>query len=95
MAQAHESYVRVGGWSNSRALIERGSKVMLEIAVGHNHCPTCADRVNYIIRKLTERNVQYSWEYPEGSTSFIVVDHPGSGVPVKKYLSDLLGLSIR
>lgn len=95
MAQAHERQVRVGGWSNSRTLIRKNGKVMLEIAVGHNHCPTCADRVNYITRKLVERNVQYSWEYPMGSTSFIVVDHPGDSVPVEKFLSDLLGLSIR
>ena len=87
-------YVRVDGWSNSRTIIESGDKIQMEIALEHNHCSTCSDRVRHVTRKLAERNVQYSWAYPEGSKSFIAVDHPGDGVCVKKHLSDLLGLSI-
>lgn len=93
MAKTYE--VRVGGWSNSRAVIENDDgKVALEIAIGGNHCPTCAERVRYVTEKLSRRNVQYTWMYPNGSRSFLVVDAPGSGLPVKEHLSKLLDLDI-
>lgn len=96
MGQAHKSYyVSVGGWSNSRKVVEKGDKVMLEIALGRNHCPTCSDRVRYVTGQLAQRNVQYSWAYPEGPTSYLVVDHPGKAVPVREFLSKLLNMSIR
>lgn len=96
MAESRDKrhYVRVGDWSNGRTIIETKDKVQLEIALDHNHCPTCSDRVRHVTRKLAARNVQYSWAYPEGPKSFIEVDHPGDGVCVKKHLSNLLGLSI-
>ena len=86
-------YVRVDGWSNARTIIETGNKVQMEIALSI----TLFDlfrQVRHVTRKLAERNVQYSWAYPEGSKSFIEVDHPGDGVCVKKHLSNLLDLSI-
>ena len=92
---AKETYkVRVGGWSNRRTVIVDGGKVMLEIALSHNHCSTCAERVRYVTRKLAQRNVRYSWEYPDGAKSFAVVDAPGDGLSVERYLSELLDLNI-
>lgn len=92
---AEKTYqVRVGGWSNSRTVIEANGKVSLEIALSHNHCPTCSERVRYVTSKLAQRNVQYSWAYPNGPRSFIVVDAPGKGLPIKEYLMSLLNLMI-
>lgn len=90
-----ENYlVWVGGWSNPRTIIERDGKVSLEIALTHDHCPTCASRVRHVTETLSRRNVQYNWSYPCGPSSFITVDAPGEGLPTKKYLADLLGLEI-
>ena len=93
MANRHS--VRVSGWSNSRTVIEQDGKVMLEIALTHNHCPTCASRVRHVIEALSRRNVQYTWAYPpDSSGSFIAVAAPGDGLSVEKYLSGLLDLNI-
>lgn len=86
--------VRVGGWSNRRTVIERPDSIALEIAMSHNHCPTCSDRVRYVTQQLSQRNVQYSWSYPSRSQSFIVVQAPGPGIPATDYLSKLLSLHI-
>lgn len=88
-------YVRVAGWSNSRQVLERDGKVSFEVALSHDHCPTCAARVRYITQQLANRNVQYSWKYYDGSGSFVELDAPGQGMPTEKYLSELLGLNIR
>ncbi|KKU38228.1 MAG: hypothetical protein UX51_C0004G0001 [Candidatus Azambacteria bacterium GW2011_GWF2_46_32] len=93
MANRHS--VRVSGWSNSRTVIEQDGKVMLEIALTHNHCPTCASRVRHVTEALSRRNVQYTWAYPpDSSGSFIAVAAPGDGLSVEKYLSGLLDLNI-
>lgn len=92
MAKTYE--VRVSGWQNSRTVKEFDGKVALEIAIGGNHCPTCASRVRHVTEVLSRRNVQYSWTYPGSSRSFLVVDAPGDGLPVKEYLSKLLDLHI-
>lgn len=87
--------VRVSGWSNSRTVIEQDGQVMLEIALTHNHCSTCASRVRHVTNALSQRNVQYSWAYPpDSSGSFIAVAAPGDGLSVEKYLSGLLDLNI-
>ena len=92
---AEHYQVRVGGWSNSRAVIEGDGKVSLEVALSHDHCPTCANRVRHVTSQLARRNVQYSWTYSGyGPSSFITVDAPGDGLSTKKYLGDLLGLNI-
>jgi len=92
---AEKTYqVRVGGWSNSRTVVEADGKVSLEIALSHNHCPTCSARVRHVTSHLARRNVQYSWAYPNGPRSFIVVDAPGKGLSIKEYLSGLLDLNI-
>jgi hypothetical protein len=89
-------WVDVGGWQYSRELIEdeQAGKVKFEVAVAHNHCPTCADRIRYVSQQVSQKNLQYSWEYPGGSKSFIVLDHPGAGVSINQYLSEALGLRI-
>ena len=93
MANRHS--VRVSGWSNRRTVIEQDGKVMLEIALTHNHCPTCASRVRHVTEALSRRNVQYTWAYPpDSSGSFIAVAAPGDGLSVEKYLSGLLDLNI-
>jgi hypothetical protein len=89
-----ECEVRVDDWSNSRTLIVEGNKASLEIALGHNHCPTCASRVRTVREALNRRNVDHEWVYPRGPVSFVKVDVP-AGVPAKKHLSRLLGLSIQ
>ena len=86
--------VKVAHWSNLRTLIENRKSVMLEIALSHNHCATCSDRVRYVTRMLAQRNIQYSWVYPEGSKSFIEIAHPGKGVSITSYLSGVLDLAI-
>jgi hypothetical protein len=96
MKDRKERVVRVDEWSNGRRLIETDNKVALEIALSHNHCPTCADRVRHVNRRLDGKNVQYSWRYDEyGPGSFLELDRPADGMPVTDYLSDLLGLNIR
>ena len=93
MANRHS--VRVSGWSNRRTVIEQDGKVMLEIALSHNHCSTCASRVRHVTEALSQRNVQYTWAYPpDSSGSFIAVAAPGDGLSVEKYLSGLLDLNI-
>jgi len=94
MTEPRESYVQVGSWLNRRRLIEADDKVFLEIALSHDHCPTCAERMRFVTRQLANRNVQYSWTYPNGR-SFVQLAHPGAGLPVRQYLSDLLGISIQ
>lgn len=95
MSKANEFRVRVAGWSNPRTVIQRPNGTLaLEIALGHNHCPTCSDRVRYVNSELSRRGVSPRWEYPYGSESFIVVDGPRAGVSVQEHLSGLLSLSI-
>lgn len=94
MHENRESVVLVGSWQNSRRLIEADGKVALEIALSHDHCPTCASRMRFVIQRLGQRNVQYSWTYPNGR-SFVQLDHPGAGLPVRQFLTDLLGVSVR
>lgn len=86
--------VRVGGWSNPRTVIEEDGKVSLEVAMSHNHCTTCSERVRYVSRQLAQRNVQFSWAYPQGPRSFVVINAPGNG-QAKELLSGLLDLHIR
>lgn len=94
MYENRESVVRIGGWQNPRQLIESNGKIALEIALSHDHCPTCAERMRFVTRQLAARNVQYSWMYPNGR-SFVQLDHPGPGLPVRQHLTDLLGVSVR
>lgn len=85
--------VRVGNWSNPRTVIVKDDKAALEIALSHNHCPTCAERVRYVTSQLAKRNIQYNWIY-EGDKSFIQVAAPGSGLPIEEYFSTLLELTV-
>lgn len=89
--------VSVSDWKFDRKLIEdlEAKKIMLEIALAHDHCPTCAKRVRHVTQMMSKRNVQYSWAYPDGAKSFLVLDHPGPNVQLTGYLSDLLELRIR
>jgi len=91
---ATRTKVRVSNWDNPRTLIEDGNTVMLEIALAHDHCPTCSDRVRYVNSKLSQRNIQFSWVYPEGSKSFIALTHPGKGNSITSYLASVLDLTV-
>lgn len=88
--------VWVSGWKHSRQIIEdfERKKVMMEIALSHDHCPTCASRVRHVSRVLERKNVQHKWEHPEDSELYLVLDHPGKNVQLAPYLSELLDLRI-
>jgi hypothetical protein len=70
-------YIR--GWKHSREMIldRDGGKIMLEIALSHDHCPTCARRIRHVSEALTRRNIPHTWEYLRGEASYIVLDYPG------------------
>lgn len=89
-----EYMVRVAGWQNPRMVVESEKTVALEIALSHNHCPTCAQRVRHVQSELARRNIEGHWVYPTGSSSFIEISAPPAGTSAKKHLSAALGLSI-
>lgn len=86
--------VRVSGWDNPRSLIIRPGKIAMEIAMAHNHCPTCARRIRQVTTELSRRNITFDWLYPKGSMSFVVLDAPAPDVSITEHLSNVLGLSI-
>lgn len=86
--------VRVFGWQNPRIVIENKGRVAMEIALAHNHCPTCARRIRHVNAELARRNIDGRWIYPEGEISFIEISGPPRGVSAKQHLAQALGLII-
>ena len=87
--------VRVVGWQNPRVVIESEKTVAMEIAMSHDHCPTCAQRIRHINAEVARRNIQAHWVYPQGASSFIEISAPPSGVSAKEHLANALGLDIQ
>lgn len=92
--ETKEYRVRVSGWQNPRTVIEKKSTVSMEIALSHDHCPTCSQRVRHVNAELARRNISGSWVYPYGATSFIEIPAPPIGVSAKQHLAQALGLTI-
>ena len=87
--------VYIAGWQNPRTVIENENSVAMEIALSHDHCPTCAQRVRHVNAELLRRNIEGRWVYPSGAASFVEIPAPPVGVSAKQHLAQTLGLSIR
>ena len=85
--------VRVGDWSRTRQVENRGNAVAMEIArINCSHCSTCSQRMDAVTSRVHRAGLNVDWER-RGGGDFIVVPNPEKADPVK-HLRKVLGLRL-
>lgn len=87
-------FVHVSGWTNGRRVVLDGDSVQFEVAVDHNHCPTCAERVRHVKFALSRKGIGFDWRGGCGSSLYVVLPPLPEGRELKQYLGESLDLRV-